>query len=309
MDCRKKRGRTFSEKRVCWQCLTCHLCSRASCNPDALRHLAMPSGYLIPAPFLFRSSNFRTAPKISLRPVLPPSAIHTFLFSYWKTSLPQVNIIHPACPVIIHTLYIFSLVFFFSFFSFFSHTQQHLFFVPGVQHNSFFSLPEDGTEIGRKHRQMLEAVCLTLQQQTRFNISRCFRATSTLFLHFSVLHHSLSFFFLFSFFDFFSSPFYILPAWSSRSETSRDVGDRLGLFVFSKNVYRCTGLGAYVFFVFILFLLPVCVAISANVHPCIYTFRRPPAIGIASGLFVHMFIYISCFTFYIFVYTFICNFI
>ena len=59
--------------------------------------------------------------------------------------------------------------------------------------------------------------------------------------------------FLFSFFDFFSSLFHIPSVWSSRSEVSPDAGDRLGFLVFSKDRYRCTGLGAYVFFVCILF--------------------------------------------------------
>lgn len=176
---------------------------------------------------------------------LPPSAIYTFFL--FRIGKPAFQCQHPPPGLTGH--YHYTIHFFPLSFLFFLHTQL------GLRRSAlfllflflFFSLPEDGTEIGRKHRQMLEAVCLTLQQQTRFNISRCFRAISTLFLHSSVLRHSLSFFFFILFFDFFSSPFYILPAWSSRSETSRDVGDRLGLFVFSKDVYRCTGLGAYVF--------------------------------------------------------------
>lgn len=155
---------------------------------------------------------------------------------------------------------------------------------------------------------MLEAVCLTLQQQTRFNISRCFRAISTLFLHSSVLHHSLSFFFFFLFLTFLvlHSIFFRRGRVGRRH---REMLETVWVSLSSAKMYTGVQAWVHMFFCVHTFLLPACVAISANAHPRIYTFRRPPAIGIAYGLLVHMFIYISCFTFYIFVYTFICNFI
>ena len=121
---------------------------------------------------------------ITFRPDWTPSSIYSFLsFPYRESSLPQTNILHPAWPAIIPTLYIFSL----SFLSllFFSHTQQH-FFGSGVQHHSFF------------------------------------------------------FFFLLFF-----SPW---KRYRNRPEASPDAEGRLGFLVFSKDRYRCTGLGAYVFF-------------------------------------------------------------
>ena len=170
LDCRKKRGRTFSEKKICWQCLdrsaivTCCLCSRASGLSDALRHLAMPSGYLIPALFLFRPSNFRT---VSTGNNLSSgfAAISHPLFPFFSVQGNQPSTSqYPSSGLTGHypyTIHFFLSFFFFSFFLFFSHTQQPLFWLRRSA-QFFFSLPEDGTEIGRKHRQMLEAVCLTI---------------------------------------------------------------------------------------------------------------------------------------------------
>lgn len=237
---------------------------------------------------------------------LPPSDIYTFFL--FRIGKPAFQGQHPPPGLTGH--YHYTIHFFPLSFLFFLHTQL------GLRRSAlfllflflFFSLPEDGTEIGRKHRQMLEAVCLTLQQQTRFNISRCFRAISTLFLHSSVLRHSLSFFSLFFFLTFLvlHSIFFRRGRVGRRH---REMSETVWVSLSSAKMYTGVQAWVHMFFCVHTFLLPACVAISANAHPRIYTFRRPSAIGIAYGLLVHMFIYISCFTFYIFVYTFICNFI
>lgn len=154
---------------------------------------------------MFRPSNFRT---VSTGNNLSSgfAAISHPLFPFFSVQGNQPSTSqYPSSGLTGHypyTIYFFAL---FSFSSFFL-THATTFFLAQAFSTilfflffCFFSLPENGTEIGRKHRQMLKAVCLTLQQQTRFNISRCFRATSTLFLHSSVLHHSLSFFLFLTF--------------------------------------------------------------------------------------------------------------